>query len=209
MSVQNPAEQSQPASQPPRTPKNGFGVTALVLGIVGAVIALIPILGQIAWPIVIIGLIFGVLGIIRSSRGVASNMGMAIAGTVLSAVGLLICVAYANSLSQTFGPSGNGPAPSGTAAHAVRYEAIGQGEGSLTYETDGHASMAQSTQPLPWGTDIKVDSSFTPISLTVSRSFEGGSGPLGCKILVDGKTVVENHTPGGQAASVTCSTTVH
>jgi len=61
---------------------------------VGAVFAFIPIIGVIAWPLVIIGLIFGVLGIQRARRGESTNRGTAIAGTALSAVGLFICVLW-------------------------------------------------------------------------------------------------------------------
>ena len=88
----------QPAPQP--LARNGFGTTALVLGIVGAVFAVIPIIGVIAWPLVILGLIFGVLGIVRAQRGQATNRGSAIAGTVLSAAGLLICLLWTAAFSS-------------------------------------------------------------------------------------------------------------
>lgn len=75
-------------------PRNGFGTTALVLGILGAIFAVIPIIGVIAWPMVIIGLIFGILGIQRARKGVATNKGMSIAGTALSGFGLLLCILW-------------------------------------------------------------------------------------------------------------------
>lgn len=90
------APQYQPAGhQPAPQPKNGFGVTSLVLGIVGAVFAIIPVVGVIAWPMVIIGLIFGVLAILRARKGVATNQGVAIAGTALSGLGLALCIIWA------------------------------------------------------------------------------------------------------------------
>src|SRR4029453_428470 len=66
-------------------PRNGFGITALVLGIVS--ILLFPGLGIILG---LLGLIFGILGIRLVSKGEATNNGMAIAGVVLSAVGLAL-----------------------------------------------------------------------------------------------------------------------
>lgn len=92
------APQPAPAALQPR---NGFGVAALVLGIVGAVFALIPIVGVIAWPMVIVGLVFGVLGILRARKGVATNKGVAISGTVLSGVGLAICIIWAAAFGAT------------------------------------------------------------------------------------------------------------
>lgn len=94
-------------------PRNGFGVTALVLGIVGAVFALIPVIGVIAWPLVILGLIFGVLGIVRATKGTANNKGVAIAGTALSGVGLVLCIAWAamfGAAMSTVPPPPNVPA---------------------------------------------------------------------------------------------------
>lgn len=66
-------------------PRNGFGITALILGILS--ILLFPGLGVILG---LIGIIFGVLGILRGLRGEASNTGMSITGVVLSAVGLAL-----------------------------------------------------------------------------------------------------------------------
>jgi Domain of unknown function (DUF4190) len=66
-------------------PRNGFGIAALVLGIVS--ILLFPGLGIILG---LLGIIFGILGIRLASKGEATNNGMAIAGVVFSAVGLVL-----------------------------------------------------------------------------------------------------------------------
>jgi len=106
---------------PDEPPRNGFGTTALVLGILGLLFSLVPFVGVIAWPLVILGLIFGVLGIVRVSRGKADNRGVAISGTVLSALGLLVCVLYVSAFASAVseipaaGPAGTAPA-SGAAA---------------------------------------------------------------------------------------------
>lgn len=85
----------QDYQQPPeQRPSNGLGTTALVLGIVGVVLSLIPVIGVIAWPVVIVGLILGFLGIRKVSQGRATNRIAAITGTVLSGVGLVICVLW-------------------------------------------------------------------------------------------------------------------
>lgn len=68
-------------------PANGFGVAALVLGIVGVVIFC-------AWGLgIIIGglaLIFGILGRKRVQRGEANNGGMALAGIILGPIAMVI-----------------------------------------------------------------------------------------------------------------------
>ncbi|WP_243793151.1 DUF4190 domain-containing protein [Saccharopolyspora gloriosae] len=79
---------------PPTAPKNGIGTAGFVLGLLALLFSFIPLIGVIAWPLGILGLIFGVLGIIRARNGQATNQGMAITGTVLAGIGLLICVAW-------------------------------------------------------------------------------------------------------------------
>lgn len=69
--------------------RNGFGVTALVLGIVGAVFSWIPVFGGI---LAILAIIFGALGYARARKGEASS-GMPIAGLALGAVAFVIQVA--------------------------------------------------------------------------------------------------------------------
>lgn len=115
---------------PPAAPKNGFGVTALVLGIVGAFFSLIPLIGIIAWPMVLAGLVFGVLGIVRGYTGKASNKAMAIIGTVLSGLGLVFCIAYTASFSTAMSKlpesaPGTGEAAGGSTAD-VQQRGFGQ-----------------------------------------------------------------------------------
>lgn len=90
--------------------------------------------------------------------------------------------------------------------HTVVYQVRGNGTGMLTYTSDNHMSMAQSTSKLPWSKTLHFDDSlFSSLHVHVMRGMEGGSGPLSCKILVDGKVVTENTSDGGQFASVSCS----
>lgn len=95
-SAQRGSGQAAPAAaHPAGAPRNGLGTAALVLGIIGALFSLVPIVGVIAWPLVIVGLVLGVLGIVGANRGRATNRGVAISGTVLCAIGLVVCIAYA------------------------------------------------------------------------------------------------------------------
>lgn len=74
---------------------NGMGITALVLGIVGLVFSFVPIIGVIAWPLVILGVIFGAVGINKAGRAPGMPKGTAIAGLTCSLVGLAICIIWA------------------------------------------------------------------------------------------------------------------
>ncbi len=75
-------------------PKNGMGTAGFVLGLLAALLALVPIIGVVAWPLSILGLVFGIIGIARVAKRVATNKAMSIAGTVLAALGLVLCIGW-------------------------------------------------------------------------------------------------------------------
>lgn len=83
-----------PSPQAPHywKPKNGFGTTGLVLGVV----SLVEGIGANPGPALvaaIVGLIFGILGITRASRRVATNLASAIAGTACSGIAIVMSIA--------------------------------------------------------------------------------------------------------------------
>lgn len=85
-------QQGAPAGfgTPPTPMRNGFGIAALVLGIL-AVLSAITIVGGIVLGL--LAIVFGILGRGRASRGEANNGGTAIAGLVLGVLGLLGSIA--------------------------------------------------------------------------------------------------------------------
>jgi hypothetical protein len=74
---------------PPARTRNGFGIAALLLGLL-ALLLCWTILGGIIFGI--LALIFGLLGRGRAKRGEATNGGQAIAGVVLGVIGGLIAI---------------------------------------------------------------------------------------------------------------------
>jgi hypothetical protein len=85
-----------------QAPRNGLGIAALILGIVGVVIGIIPFFFWVAGILGVIGLILGFVGRGRVKRGEASNGTMALWGIITSAVavvvsivGLVILIAFA------------------------------------------------------------------------------------------------------------------
>ncbi len=68
----------------PAAPRNGLGLTAMILGIIGLVFCLIPITGMVVGgPLSILAIIFGAVGWSRARKGTATNRKVAIAGFVL------------------------------------------------------------------------------------------------------------------------------
>ncbi|MCH0538330.1 DUF4190 and DUF4352 domain-containing protein [Streptomyces sp. MUM 203J] len=82
-------QQHQHGAPSARVARNGLGIAALVLGIIGAVSGLIPLLFWLAGVLGLIALVLGLSGRGRVKRGEATNKG---ATTVGAALGLLSLV---------------------------------------------------------------------------------------------------------------------
>lgn len=81
-----------PQQPPPQQMRNGLGTAALVLGIIGVLCGLVPLLFWVAGVLAVLALVFGFVGIGRARRGQATNRGMAIWGTSLGAVAAVLAV---------------------------------------------------------------------------------------------------------------------
>lgn len=81
-------------TMPRYAPRNGYGDASLIVGFLGMIFAWVPVVGIIAWPLVIAGVIFGVIGVARLGSGEADNVGVAWSGLACSVVGFLFCAFY-------------------------------------------------------------------------------------------------------------------
>jgi hypothetical protein len=87
-----------PPGYPVRRPRNGVGVTALVIGVVALVLAVLLLFAPLAALLGLFAIIFGAVGIRRANRGVADNRGQAAAGLVAGAIALVVGVALTASV---------------------------------------------------------------------------------------------------------------
>lgn len=95
-----------PLNPVPVAPRNGFGVTALVLGIVGAVFSWVPVLGFV---LAVLAVVFGGLGYARARKGQATNSGMAIAGLVLGVIAFVVQIGVFAAVGSAVNSAGNAP----------------------------------------------------------------------------------------------------
>lgn len=77
----SPLTQTGSFSTPANPPKNGTGVAALVLGILGILPLIFPIIMSV------LAIIFGAVGRSKVTRGEATNKGVATAGLILGIIG--------------------------------------------------------------------------------------------------------------------------
>jgi hypothetical protein len=96
---------------PPPQKGKGFALAALVLGIFGSCFGLIPLLGIVAFPLAVVGLVLGVIAIVGASKGVWAGKGMAIVGTILCVLALVLAtigVVIVDKAFKDLGHSVNG-----------------------------------------------------------------------------------------------------
>lgn len=87
------AQAPAPAGGEAAGPGNGLGIASLVVGIVSAVIALIPGCGAIAFVPAIVGLVLGVINVVlRGKANLPKGVGMA--GIILNVAAIVFILAY-------------------------------------------------------------------------------------------------------------------
>ncbi|MGW4482054.1 DUF2510 domain-containing protein [Rhodococcus triatomae] len=111
--------QQDPHQASPGTTRNGFGITSLVLAIVGVVFGLVPLTGFIALILGALAVLFGLLGFSRVRKGLATNKIMTLIGAGLGAVaialgvwGMTIFFGAVDDLDQAFDDLGGSDATS-------------------------------------------------------------------------------------------------
>lgn len=222
----------EPPAPAPQKRGNGFGLTALILGIIAIVGSAIPIVNFVSIALGAVALVFGIIGLVVKGR----TRGLAIAGSILGAlaliVGLVTSAIYASaadSISKAIessapiaseAPATDAPAAAtddsteeSTGARTVHYEVTSDGKtlNSVTYLTinNGQSSQQQDTATAaPWSKDIAIDDAgvFTTSVFSLVAQAGDGATTITCKITADGKTIQES-TSTGPYAVATCSGT--
>ena len=125
------------------------GTLALLAGLAGLGLALFPIIAIAVWPLTILGLVLGVVGLRRIRAGSARNSVAAVSGIVLSMAGLALCVAWLSMYAM---------AGVGTAGRRERRTRTGIRPPSASSARYGRARARRSTaarpravQPVPGG----------------------------------------------------------
>jgi cytoskeletal protein RodZ len=211
-----------PATEQRPEPKNGLGTAGFVLGLIGLIFSFIPLIGVVAWPLVILGIVLGGVGFARVRSGKATNKGLTIAGVVLSIIGLVICIVWtaafgkvANDASKvpsaSVAPASAGAAASTTQAaqtagkaHTMVLEVTTHTKSNVEWSAGlnpGHQDVIAGGQT--WTQTLSMDS-LDPTMLSVSPvDIQAGGANNTCKITVDGKKVAENSNPFGAICTYT------
>jgi hypothetical protein len=199
MSQQYHAPQHPVVLQPPH---NGLGTAGFVLGLIGLLFSPIPFIGVVAWPLVILGLIFSLIGVARAGKGRATNKGLAIAGVVVSVLGLVVCILWA----VAFGKAVDNVNKESHRVATVRYDVAGDAQNvTISYSIfgrDGISTSQESVATLPWTKSVDTTGLAKGGTLTVSAGPDGGT--VTCTVSLDGQEA-KTVSATGPMATASCS----
>ncbi|WP_199034889.1 hypothetical protein [Glycomyces salinus] len=86
-----------------RPPENGIGTTALVLALIAFAFLWLPMLYLFTWPVALLAVVFGAIGLNRARTGLATNRSAA-AGGFFGGLGALVVMALWVIISLSNGP---------------------------------------------------------------------------------------------------------
>lgn len=127
---------------PPQAPRNGLGITALVLGIV-ALLAFWSVVGGILLGVAAV--IVGLIARGRVTRGEANNGGVAIAGIALGALAIVVSAAFIAVWAGVFEEVGGTDYLDCVQQAGDDQQALDRCIDQLTERVDGQFSTAPST----------------------------------------------------------------
>lgn len=209
-----------PPAQPQPRPNNGLGTAALVLGILAAIFAFIPLVGVfIATPLALLAVIFGLVGFARTKSGTATNKGSSVAGSVLGVgAGVVMIVMTAATISAVDDASNSQPAAQGTSNQngqssgndqddgaqpdTVVFRVTGDGQPNITYMTDSdqHSGNQEKNQygmgyaELPWEESMPMDGEALFYAVNAQLGQDGGE--ITCEVVIGGEFVADGSASG-------------
>ncbi|HXH36012.1 MAG TPA: MmpS family transport accessory protein [Plantibacter sp.] len=201
--------------QPTGTTGNGLGLAALIIGGVAFIGAFIPFVNFVTGFVAFVGLVLGIIALFLKNK----KKGLAIAGTAVSLVAMILSIVLAITYTAGFAgvvSEGIKTAVAESSAEADRdvtvvYEVTGtSAASSITYATftDGNSGTEQANdQALPFTKEFTIKAGgtfdYTSFYLMAMNGMDD-TGDISCKITVDGEVVAEQ-TSTGEYASASCS----
>ncbi|WP_329046354.1 DUF4190 domain-containing protein [Amycolatopsis sp. NBC_01488] len=171
----------QPVAPPAAPPRNGLGTAGFVVGLVGLVLSPIPIAGVGAWPLVVLGLMLSAVGVARARAGKATNRGLAIAGVVVSVLGLVVSVVWAVVIGKIVSDVND----QATQHHTITYEVTGDAKvADIDYSTfDEHTILVttETSAPVPWTKTVEAKGFLEGAQFAATAGPDGGS--ITCRVV--------------------------
>ncbi len=111
----------QPAQQMPPIPqsKSGMAIAGFVLGIIALLTSFLPIINNFSFFLAILGMIFGIVGMVGISKGKKSGKGLAIAAIVICVVSGVVVLGTQSMYSAALDSATSSAATTSTSTSSV------------------------------------------------------------------------------------------
>ncbi|AJT41395.1 hypothetical protein [Psychromicrobium lacuslunae] len=188
---QQPQQPYQLQPMPQQSQSNGFGIAALVVGIVALVISFIPFLGWGAFVLGPIAIILGILGVVLKK---GSKKGTSITGIILGAIAVVIAIIVAaitalaiTGISNAINSASAEISQKSEGTSEVEYIVTTKG-GSATVSYGSSGGTSQKTVTSDWKETAKL-TGFDVATLSVIGDVTATGQTVSCEIKIDGKSV--------------------
>lgn len=136
-------------------PLSAMAVTGFILSIVALALSAVPIINNIAFLLVLLGLPFSIVGLVAANRKTKRGKALAIAGIVLCSLSLVVVIASQNAYSTAVEEAFSGPSVTGSSDSA---QLQGAQENTASAQGADYSSMAVgSAADLSNGLTVSVD----------------------------------------------------
>ena len=120
-------------------PLSAMAVTGFILSIVALALSAVPIINNIAFLLVLLGLPFSIVGLVAANRKTKRGKALAIAGIVLCSLSLVVVIASQNAYSTAVEEAFSGPSVTGSSDSA---QLQGAQENTASAQGADYSSMA-------------------------------------------------------------------
>lgn len=128
-----------------KKPTSGLAVAALVLGIIGLVTSVIPVVNNMSFFMGIIGLIFAIIGLVGIGKGKKGGKGLAIGGLVTSILAIVVTLAAQSAFVAALdAATSSSPSASSSASQSASASSSSNGS-SADASAAGNGASADST----------------------------------------------------------------
>ncbi|GAB3672919.1 hypothetical protein GCM10027591_17240 [Zhihengliuella somnathii] len=186
-----------PAWQQPQK-ASPLTIWAMVLGIVGLVLALIPFVHFAAFAVGGAAIVVSIIALVKKRH----RKGFAIAGLVTGIIAVIVAILWTLMVSAIFGFVGEAAGESAS----YTFEAGSDEPAEVVMVTDLQ-NMGSETQQLPGGEVLSQDvMASTILGSIIVSNVDGSTGEVACRILDDAGTVISENSASGDGAEAICAT---
>jgi hypothetical protein len=174
-----------------------------VVALLGALLALVPIIGTFAWLLCPVGLGLSIAGLVRGVRRRTGRV-VAVVGVVLSVVGIVICTLQAavwiSAFRQAPPPSPPPAWPPGTfdrGAGPLTLEVTGADAYAMVRYTTSSGAVTEVDTALPFhATVVAPPTGLVVVSATATPDEDQPAGSIYCTMTQAGHVLVSNGAEG-------------